>query len=73
MQEIHVSHFTPAVLERFLNACGFTVLENTLDPFYAATGLRKVKEDLYYVTCAGLRFALGVNIYDAIWAVAKNN
>jgi len=73
MQEIHVSHFTPAVLERFLNACGFTVLENTLDPFYAATGLRKLKEDFYYAICAALRFLFRVNIYDTIWVVARKN
>jgi SAM-dependent methyltransferase len=71
MQEIHVSHFTPSVLERFLQACGFTLLENTLDPFYAATGLRKLKEDLYYAVCAALRFLFRFNIYDAIWVVAR--
>lgn len=73
MQEIHVSHFTPSVLERFLEACGFTVLENSLDPFYAATGLRKLKEDVYYVACTALRFVLRINVYDAIWVVARKN
>jgi len=73
MQEIHVSHFTPVVLERFLEVTGFTVLENTLDPFYAATGLRKLREDFYYVTCAVLRFLFRINIYDAIWVVARKN
>ena len=73
MQEIHVSHFTPSVLERFLEACGFTVLENSLDPFYAATGLRKLREDIYYGTCAVLRVLFRFNIYDAIWVVARNN
>lgn len=71
MQEIHVSHFTPSVLERFLEASGFTVLENTLDPFYAATGLRKLKEDFYYAICAALRFFFRINIYDALWVVAR--
>jgi len=73
MQEIHVSHFTPSVLEWFLEAYGFTVLENSLDPFYVATGLRKLREDVYYGTCAVLRVLFRINIYDAIWIVARKH
>jgi ubiquinone/menaquinone biosynthesis C-methylase UbiE len=71
MDEIHVSHFTPDVLKRFLQATGFSVLENTLDPYYALTGIKKMGANVYYATCLVLKYLVGVNIYDTIWIVAK--
>jgi ubiquinone/menaquinone biosynthesis C-methylase UbiE len=69
--EIHVSHFTPNVLQRFLEASGFSVLENSLDPFYVASGIRKLREDLLYTGCSLLKVLLGLNVYDTIWIAAK--
>ena len=36
--EVHLSHFTPKVLQNLLQTVGFSVIENTLDPYYVATG-----------------------------------
>ncbi|GFP24459.1 hypothetical protein HKBW3S09_01926, partial [Candidatus Hakubella thermalkaliphila] len=44
--EIHLSHFTPSVLKGFLERNGFVVIRNTLDPYYAAKGIKKVFHDL---------------------------
>lgn len=71
LDEIHVSHFTPRVLQRFLEASGFSVIENSLDPYYVAVGPAKVKEALYYAFCRLVRFLTGINIYDTIWVVAR--
>jgi len=71
MQEIHVSHFTSEVLVRFLERSGFRVLENGLDPYFAAAGLLNVVHKLYYLVCSILLFALGRNYYDTIWLVAR--
>jgi 2-polyprenyl-3-methyl-5-hydroxy-6-metoxy-1,4-benzoquinol methylase len=73
MEEIHLSHFTPGVLQRFLEASGFFVLENSLDPYYAVTGMSKLKQDLKYVGCALLKFLFKRNVYDSIWIAAKKN
>ena len=69
--EIHVSHFTPQVLERLLAACGFSVVENSLDPYYALTGARKMVADAYYKLCDVIRMVTRYNIYDTIWLVAR--
>ncbi len=73
MDEIHLSHFTPEVLQRFLEATGFTVIENGLDPFYVAAGVKGIKEAIVYAACGWLQAAAGVNIYDAIWIVARKS
>jgi 2-polyprenyl-3-methyl-5-hydroxy-6-metoxy-1,4-benzoquinol methylase len=73
LEEIHLSHFTPDVLQRLLEACGFRTLENGLDRYYVAVGLQKLKEDLYYAVCSLLKVLLRVNVYDTIWIAAAKN
>ncbi len=73
IHEIHLSHFTPDVLQRFLEASGFSVVENTLDPQYADHGLKEIIWRLYYSVGSALRFLLGINVYETIWIVAKRN
>jgi SAM-dependent methyltransferase len=71
MDEIHLSHFTPIVLQRFLESCGLRILENDLDPFYVASGATKAREDVVYTGCRLLRAATGVNVYETIWITAQ--
>jgi SAM-dependent methyltransferase len=71
LDEIHLSHFTSLVLARLLERCGFSVVESTLDPFYVASGVKRVRENLYYRICSLLRSTVGINLYDTIWLAAK--
>jgi SAM-dependent methyltransferase len=71
LSEIHLSHFSPPVLARLLQATGFRVVENTLDPYYVRTGLRRLKADFYYYTCLLFHSMLRINVYDTILMVAR--
>lgn len=73
LEEIHLSHFTPTVLQTVLERSGFTVVDNSLDPYYAAGGLKKIIYDLFRFSCTLLHFFTGVNIYDTIWIVARKS
>ncbi len=69
--EIHLSHFTPSVLKGFLERNGFVVIENTLDPYYAAKGPEKVVHDTLYACCLLVMKLLRINIYNTIWMTAR--
>lgn len=71
MDEIHLCHFTPSVLGRFLEGMGFEVEEMSLDPFYAASGFALAKYGFIYACCSALRALTGRNVYGTIWAAAK--
>jgi ubiquinone/menaquinone biosynthesis C-methylase UbiE len=43
----------------------------TLDPYYAATGFRKLRAAAKYLACSLVSTISGVNIYDTIWIVGK--
>jgi 2-polyprenyl-3-methyl-5-hydroxy-6-metoxy-1,4-benzoquinol methylase len=70
-REIHLSHFTPAVLRRLLEEAGFSVLEESLDPYYASASLRWAVDALYFAFHRLLLAALKVNRYDTIWMVCR--
>jgi 2-polyprenyl-3-methyl-5-hydroxy-6-metoxy-1,4-benzoquinol methylase len=70
--EIHLSHFTPAVLRRLLQNHGFSVVEESLDPLYAACGAKLVLNDAYYLLHRALFACCGINRYEAIWMVSRN-
>jgi ubiquinone/menaquinone biosynthesis C-methylase UbiE len=69
--EVHLSHFTPRVLERALQMEGFSVVENTLDPYYVAMGIARAKADIYYCLCSALLSIFRINLYDAILMIAR--
>ena len=69
--EIHLSHFTPDVLRRLLQAVGFSIIEETLDPYYASTGLSKLKNDIYYCSCLAFRKVFKLNVYDTMLLIAR--
>lgn len=73
ISEIHLSHFSPPVLARLLEATGFSVTVNTLDPYYVRTGPRRLKADFFYYSCLALRNIFGMNIYDTILVIAYKN
>ena len=70
--EVHLSHFTPSVLRRLLRAAGFSLVKETLDPYYVVTGgASKLKADAYYYCCLAFLWVFKVNIYDAILVIAR--
>jgi 2-polyprenyl-3-methyl-5-hydroxy-6-metoxy-1,4-benzoquinol methylase len=70
-REIHLSHFTPAVLRTLIRNAGLEVLEKGLDPYYAASGLWKAAHALYYWLHRMLFAMTGANRYETIWMVAR--
>lgn len=71
LPEIHLSHFTRSTLRKWLNSLGLSIIEDTLDPYYAAVGIEKLFHDLLYFIFLGLRKCFGINLYDTIWIIAK--
>jgi ubiquinone/menaquinone biosynthesis C-methylase UbiE len=72
-REIHLSHFTPAVLRQLVERSGLKVMEESLDPYYASTGLRLMLDRVYYALHRVLHAALNINRYDTIWMIARNS
>jgi 2-polyprenyl-3-methyl-5-hydroxy-6-metoxy-1,4-benzoquinol methylase len=72
-KEIHLSHFTPAVLQSLLQSAGFTVLDAGIDPYYATAGLRGAIDAAYCVTHKAIYKTLGINRYDTIWMVGRRD
>jgi len=71
IRDLHLSHFTVDTLEKMLSRSGFAVLEESLDPFYAASGLVGLWHAFNYEACRMVKTLSGGNIYDAIWIVAR--
>jgi 2-polyprenyl-3-methyl-5-hydroxy-6-metoxy-1,4-benzoquinol methylase len=69
--EIHLSHFTPGVLRELVTGCGFRIVKEGMDPYYASAGLGAVGHALYYALHRMLFFLFGLNGYEAIWLVAR--
>lgn len=70
-REIHLSHFTPAVLRRLLENSGLHIVEESLDPYYVSRGLRLFVDSAYYAAHRVLNATLKINWYDTIWVVAR--
>jgi ubiquinone/menaquinone biosynthesis C-methylase UbiE len=69
--EIHLSHFTPAVLRRLLEKHGFSIVKESIDPYYPSHGFRRVLQNIRYALF-GLHFAIWrINRYETIWMVSK--
>jgi 2-polyprenyl-3-methyl-5-hydroxy-6-metoxy-1,4-benzoquinol methylase len=71
--EVHLSHFTPDVLDRLLKDAGFTVLKRTIDPYFIVTGIPRLRANIYYYFCLGLRYLTGRNFYDTSLTIARKN
>jgi 2-polyprenyl-3-methyl-5-hydroxy-6-metoxy-1,4-benzoquinol methylase len=70
-REIHLSHFTPVVLRRLLSGSGFEIVEEGLDPYYAASGVWKLAHGLYYALHRVIFELSGINRYETIWMIAR--
>ncbi len=72
ISEVHLSHFTPRVLQRLLETTGFSVISSTLDPYYVRSSSRSwLKADLYYGFCLAVRALFRINIFDAMLLIAR--
>jgi len=71
LDEIHLSHFTPQVLEGLMERAGFTVLENGMDPYFVAKGFAEMANMAYFKLMSLFWRLTGKNCYDTIWLVAK--
>ena len=70
-REIHLSHFTPAVLRQLVSHCGLAVVEESIDPYYVSSGMRLLADSAYYGLHRMLQATLKVNYYDTIWMIAR--
>jgi len=73
LNEIHLSHFTLSTLRWLIKKSNFIVVEDTLDPYYVATGIKKIVDDLLYLIFLVIKKISKVNLYDTIWIVAKRS
>jgi SAM-dependent methyltransferase len=70
-REIHLSHFTPAVLRRLLKNAGLIIREESIDPYYVSSGMRLALDGTYHQLHRMLYAVLKINRYDTIWMVAR--
>jgi SAM-dependent methyltransferase len=70
-REIHLSHFTSAVLRQLLEKSGLVVAEESLDPYYVSRGVRLMMDRAYYALHRMLHGAFKINRYETIWMVAR--
>lgn len=71
LKEIHLSHFTESTLILLLHLNGFEVIENTLDPAYAAGGMQQLLYHVLYVVLSIVKRFTGMNFFIAMWITAK--
>jgi 2-polyprenyl-3-methyl-5-hydroxy-6-metoxy-1,4-benzoquinol methylase len=69
-REIHLSHFTPATLRQILQACGFAVVEESIDPYYAARGPWRFLHGCYYACHQAILAVTKINRYETMGVVA---
>lgn len=70
-REIHLSHFTPAVLRQLAEKPGLAVVDESLDPYYVSSGVRLMLDHGYYALHRMLHGAFNANRYETIWMVAR--
>lgn len=70
-REIHLSHFTPLVLRDLLVKTGFSVVEESIDPYYVASGLGLATHLAYYGLHRAVFALFRQNRYDTIWMIAR--
>jgi SAM-dependent methyltransferase len=71
IDEIHLSHFTPEVLESMLEREGFRVIESSMDPYFISTGIRRILQEIYYLLHKVFFRITRLNLYDTIWIVSE--
>ncbi|MEI7817060.1 MAG: class I SAM-dependent methyltransferase [Desulfuromonadales bacterium] len=71
LAEIHLSHFSPGVLEDVMAMEGFTILETGLDPYFVSSGVGAVIDSVYFLFCRVIYMITGLNLYETMWIVAR--
>ncbi len=71
LPEIHLSHFTPGSLQGLVERCGFSILWNTLDPYYVTDESVEWKQRAFYQCCRAVNFVFKMNLYDTILVAAR--
>lgn len=69
--EIHLSHFTHRSLRAALERAGFSVIQETLDPFFSVEGMRLARRWRRFYWYRALLAATGRNLYDTLWMTAR--
>jgi hypothetical protein len=59
------------VLQQLVRRAGLEMVEESLDPYYASSGMRLVLDSAYYGLHQMIYSTLRVNFYDTIWMVAR--
>jgi 2-polyprenyl-3-methyl-5-hydroxy-6-metoxy-1,4-benzoquinol methylase len=70
-REIHLSHFTPAVLRQLLLSNGFGVVAESIDPYYVARGPLALVHGIYYFLHKAMFDLFRANRYDTIWMIVR--
>jgi SAM-dependent methyltransferase len=71
VDELHLSQFTPASLKNIVTSAGFEIDEISIDPYFVSSGLRTVRSLVEYAAFNVMQRLTRVNLYDAIWLVAR--
>lgn len=71
--EVHLSHFSIPVMRRLLGNSGFTVLEESIDPYFVAGGFLLVFHRIFYAVSLVLWNIFRINLYPTIWVIAKRD
>lgn len=71
LREIHLSHFTPAVLRQLVRNCELTIVEESVDPYYVSRGVWSFADRAYYALHRIMHAAFKINYYDTIWMIAR--
>lgn len=72
--EWHLSHFTETSLRMGIERAGFTILESSLDPHFAVSGLsRSLRRNARYQFYRLVHSITGLNLYDTLWVVAQKS
>jgi ubiquinone/menaquinone biosynthesis C-methylase UbiE len=69
--DIHLSHFDASVLKKWLTQKHFDLIEDTLDPYFAAKGVAKIAQDIIYYIFLAIKKVSGSNFYPTIWIAAR--
>jgi len=72
-REVHLSHFSLPVLRQLLKNRGYSMLEESLDPYYVAGGFMLMCHHFFYAVSMIVWRIFKINIYPTIWIVAKRD
>jgi hypothetical protein len=70
-REIHLSHFMPTVLRKLVTNSGLEIVKESLDPCYAASGMRLILDSIYYRLHQSIYSMMKANYYETIWMIAR--